>query len=150
MGEANVAVNRKVRHSYAILEHCECGIVLTGSEVKSVRAGNVSIQEAFGRIEDDVALLLGVTIGPYANSRENHRPQRPRRLLLHRREIDRLHSKVKIKGHTWVPTRLYFQRGWLKVEMALCIGKSHRDRRQDMKAHDARREIDREMRRRRG
>jgi SsrA-binding protein len=150
VGEANVVVNRKVRHAYAIIESCECGIVLTGSEIKSIRDGNVSIQEAYGRIEGGVALLLGVTIGPYANARVNHLPQRPRRLLLHRREIDRFHGQLKIKGRTWVPTRLYFHRGWLKVEMAACIGKRHHDRRQEMKERDARREISREMSRRRG
>lgn len=145
--EASVAVNRKVRHSYHVLETVECGIQLSGSEIKSVRMGNVSIKEAFGRIVGGVPFIYQMTIGTYPFARENHEPAHPRKLLLRKREIRQIHAEIKIKGRTWVPTRLYYVRGWLKVEMAICVGKKFHDKRHDLKKADAKREMDRAMRR---
>ncbi|MBI4615810.1 MAG: SsrA-binding protein SmpB [Planctomycetes bacterium] len=144
-----VAVNKKARHEYVVLETIECGIELSGSEVKSIRGRNSSIQEAYGKILDGEAWLFSMTIGPYENARENPDPIRRRKLLLKKREIEKIFSEVRIKGRTWIPLKLYFRGPWLKVEMAVCVGKRQYDKREAMKAQDARREIAREAARRR-
>ncbi len=144
-----VVDNRVVRHEYHVVEAVECGLKLSGAEVKSVRAGNISIKEAFGRIVDGEAWLYQMTIGPYPNARWNPDPGRPRKLLLHQREIKRIHAEIRVKGKTWVPTKLYFKGGWLKIEMAVAIGKKLYDKRQSMKEADAKREIGRAMSRKR-
>lgn len=142
-------LNRKARFEYHILETIEAGIALTGSEVKSLREGQASLDEAYARIVNEEAVLLGATIQPYpAANTVRHDPKRPRRLLLHRREIRRLYAKVTQAGHTLVPLSIYFNdRGIAKVELALVRGKSYRDKRESMREREHRREIDRAMRR---
>jgi SsrA-binding protein len=148
-GRKVVARNRKARFRFHILETMEAGIALLGTEVKSLREGRASLNEAFARIQGDEIFLLGFHVPEYrAGSAWNHDPVRPRKLLLHRREIERLRSKVLERGFTLVPLRIYFnEKGLAKAEIALARGKAAHDRREDMKQRDARREIDREMRR---
>jgi len=140
--------NRKARHNYHLLEKVEAGIALLGTEVKSIRAGRMSLEEAFARIVDGEAWLYGAHISPYEPaSRENHEPKRPRKLLLHRREIHKLQRQLETKGLTIVPVTVYFRRGKVKVELALARGKSRIDKREDLKKRDHEREIARAMRR---
>ncbi|HEY0708747.1 MAG TPA: SsrA-binding protein SmpB [Polyangia bacterium] len=141
-----LAENRKARHVYSVIEKVEAGIVLAGSEVKSIRAGKLSLVDAFGEISRDEAWLLQLDIQTYgyAHSR-NHEPRRRRKLLLHRTEIDRLAGKVREKGYTLVPLSLYEKDGRVKVELALVTGKQEFDRREDTKKREAQREIDRAM-----
>lgn len=138
-----VAVNRKARHRYEILEKFEAGMVLVGTEVKSLRQGRASLEEAFGRIYDHEVFLVGAHIPVYSHgNRQNHEPTRRRKLLLHRREIRRLEGKVTQRGFTLVPLSIYFtRRGVAKVELGLCRGKRVHDRREDLKKRDAEREI---------
>lgn len=147
MPEQTVAVNRKARHEYLIEETFEAGIVLTGTEIKSIRAGKVSLQDAYARIERGEAWLVGATIAPYeGGNRYNHEPRRTRKLLLRRSEIDELVGRVGAKGLTIVPLRLYITgRGHAKVELGLARGKQLHDRRREIAARDARRELDREL-----
>lgn len=134
--------NRKAHHKYHLVERVEAGLALVGSEAKSVRNGNVSLDEAFARIVDGEVFLVGCHIAPYEQSHvENHDPLRPRKLLLHKREIQRLETQVAQKGYTLVPLAIYFKRGYAKVEIAVARGKSQVDRRQDIR----KREHDREM-----
>jgi SsrA-binding protein len=120
--------------------------VLTGTEVKSLREGKTSLQQAYAEVREGEAWLVGVHISEYGQgNRANHDPDRPRKLLLHRREIDRLHGQVREKGFTVVPTRLYFKDGRVKVELALARGKELRDKRRDIADRDARRQIEREL-----
>jgi SsrA-binding protein len=146
MGET-IAQNRKARHEFAIEETFEAGMVLTGTEIKSIRAGKVSLAEAYARIERGEAWLVGAHIAPYeAGNRENHEPRRDRKLLLHRTEIDELLGKTKAKGLTLVPLRLYLgPRGRAKLEIGLARGKKLHDRRREIAARDARRHLEREM-----
>lgn len=145
-----IASNKRARFEYHVLEELECGMVLTGTEVKSLRAGHCSIAEAFGMVRGDELYLVGVHIPEYAQGNvHNHAPLRERKLLLHRREIDGWHKKVKQKGVTIVPLALYFKGSRVKVQMALCKGKKLYDKRQDKKEKDDRREMDRAMMRRR-
>jgi SsrA-binding protein len=141
--------NRKARHRFEVLERLECGLALTGTEVKSLRAGQASLDEAFARITHGEAWLQGLHIPPYSHGHGcNHDPLRPRKLLLHRREIARLAPKVNLKGLTLVPLEIYFNaRGLAKVELALVRGKAHRDKRQSLREREHKREIDRAMRR---
>jgi len=140
--------NRKARFRYELLDCVECGIILTGTEVKSLRAGHGSLEEAFATIDGGEAWLRGFHIPAYEHG-EPHDPIRPRKLLLHKHEIDRLAPKLAMRGLTLVPVKVYFNdRGLAKVSVALAKGKTHRDKRQDMKERDDRREIDRAMRRR--
>ena len=142
----DVATNRNASYRYNLLERWECGMVLQGSEVKSLRAGNVQLKDAYAALQDGEVWLHNMHIAPYpAASRENHEPERPRKLLMHRREIERLIGKTGEKGLTLVPTRLYFAGRNAKVEIALARGKDLHDKRRDIKARDQRREIDRAL-----
>jgi SsrA-binding protein len=147
--EKLIAENRKARYEYHLLERHEAGLVLTGSEVKSLREGRAQLQRAFGDFRDGELWLVGVHISPYDQAGiENHNPDRDRKLLLHRREIDSLRGKVQERGFTLVPTRLYFKDGRAKVELALAKGKDVRDRRREISKRDADRQIERAFRRR--
>jgi SsrA-binding protein len=146
MGET-VAVNRKARHDYSIEDTLEAGLVLTGTEIKSVRDGKANLQDAFARIEHGEAWLVGahIPIWPGGN-RYNHEPRRDRKLLLHRVQIDQLLGKTKAKGLTLVPLRLYISdRGRAKIELGLARGKQLHDRRRDIANRDARRDMERQL-----
>src|SRR2546425_13315141 len=148
-GRKVVASNRKARHDYAILDTYEAGIMLTGTEVKSLRAGRASLVDAYGQVKGGEVFLHGVHIPEYAQGTwTNHEPRRPRKLLLHRKEIDRLASNVSERGLTLVPLSLYFSGGKAKVELALARGKRTYDKRQDLARRDAAREVERAHRRR--
>jgi SsrA-binding protein len=145
-----VATNPKARHDYEILETMEAGMVLTGSEVKSLRGGSASMRESFAIIRDGEPLLIGMHIGPYAQAGyAGHEPTRTRKLLLHRDEIQRLVGKTKERGLTLVPLKIYFSHGLAKIELGLAKGKKTYDRRESLKEKDAQMQIDRAMRRRR-
>jgi SsrA-binding protein len=145
----DVATNRRAGHRYELLDRFECGIELQGSEVKSLREGRAQIADAYATIEGGELWLRGVHIPPYAPaSTENHEPERPRKLLLHRYEIERLIGRAQQRGLTLVPTRIYFKGPWAKVELALARGKELRDRRRELRDRDMRREVDRELRHR--
>jgi len=138
--------NRRARHEYEKLESLEAGLALTGTEIKSLRRGNVSINEAFARVRDGELWLVNLTIPQYKEgSFFNHEPNRPRKLLLHREQIARLASRAAEKGLTLVPWRLYFKRGRVKIELALVRGKKLWDRRRDIQARDVEREIARSV-----
>jgi len=147
MGEQTVALNRRARHDYTIDETFEAGIVLTGTEIKSVRARKVNLADAYARIEDGEAWLIGAHIAPWeGGNRLNHEPKRTRKLLLHRSEIDELLGRAARKGQTIVPLRLYISdRGRAKVELGLARGKQLHDKRRDIAERDARREVAREL-----
>jgi SsrA-binding protein len=148
-GRLSVARNPKATHDYHILETWEAGLVLTGTEVKSLRAGKVSIKEGFARVANGEVFLEGVNITPYEQgNRYNHDPVRTRKLLLNRREIERLIGAVEQKGLTLVPLELYFRDGRAKVTLALGRGKKQHDRREDLKKRDAEREVARALSRR--
>jgi SsrA-binding protein len=150
MAEKTIAENRRARHDYQLLERIEAGLVLTGTEVKSLRDGRVTLAHAFADIRDGEAWLHGVEIATYDHgNRANHEPTRPRKLLLHRREIDSLYGMVREKGLTIVPTRLYFKDGRAKVELAVARGKEQRDKRRDVAERDARRQMERAVKSRR-
>ena len=143
-----VAVNRRAFHDYFIDERLEAGMVLTGTEVKSLRAGKVNLRDGFVRVEGNAAWLENVHISPYAQGNiSNHEPLRPRKLLLHRDEIASLVGKVKQRGYTLIPLRVYFARNRAKVEVGLARGKRQYDKRQAMAEADAKREMARAMRR---
>ena len=149
-GEKLIADNRRARHDYHLGDRVEAGVVLTGTEVKSLRDGKTSLQRAYGEVNENEAWLVGVHIPEYLQgNRANHDPDRPRKLLLHRREIDRLYGQVKEKGVTLVPTRMYFKDGRVKVELAVARGKELHDKRRDIASRDAKRQIERELGRRR-
>ncbi|HEY4441574.1 MAG TPA: SsrA-binding protein SmpB [Candidatus Elarobacter sp.] len=138
--------NRRARHEYEKLESLEVGLALLGTEIKSIRRGNVSINEAFARLKDGELYLMNLTIPPYKEaSHFNHEPGRPRKLLLHREQIDRLAGRAAEKGLTLVPWRLYFKNGRVKIELALVRGKKLWDRRRDLQARDVEREIARSV-----
>ncbi|MCJ7702108.1 MAG: SsrA-binding protein SmpB [Anaerolineales bacterium] len=144
-----VATNRKAKHNYFILETFEAGISLLGSEIKSVRAGQISIKESYVRIDGEEAWLVDAHIAPYIQAnRYNHDPRRPRKLLLHKNEIYSLYDDVRKKGVTIIPTRVYLKNGKAKVEIAIARGKRQYDKRQEIAKQDAQREIERQMRRR--
>lgn len=142
-----VAVNRKARHEYLITETFEAGIVLTGTEIKSIRAGKANLSDAYARVERGEAWLVGAHIAPYeAGNRHNHEPRRDRKLLLHRSEIDELMGRASAKGLTVVPLRLYItNRGRAKIELGLARGKQLHDRRRQIAERDSRRDIEREL-----
>jgi SsrA-binding protein len=145
----DVATNRRATHKYELVERFEAGIELTGSEVKSLREGKSQIGDAYAVIEDGEVWLRNAHIPPYAPaSMENHDPERPRKLLLHRYEIKRLIGRLQRKGLTMIPTRIYFKGPRAKVELALARGKEQRDRRREIRDRDVRREVEREMRHR--
>ena len=150
MAEKLIAENRRARHDYHLLDRYEAGIALTGTEVKSLRQGRATIAQAYAEVRDGEAWLLGAEIATYEQgNRANHEPTRPRKLLLHRREIDRLYGTIREKGLTLVPTRLYFKDGRVKVELAVARGKEQRDKRRDLAARDAQRQIERALKSRR-
>jgi SsrA-binding protein len=145
-GEKIIAINRRARHDYFIEETCEAGLVLTGSEVKSLRAGKANLKDSHARIERGEAWLVNAHISEYGPSAQfGHDPTRKRKLLLHAREIDRLTGKVKEKGLTLVPLRMYFKNGRAKVELGVARGKKLYDKRESIKQRETRREMDRAM-----
>jgi SsrA-binding protein len=142
----DVATNRQASFQYHLLERYECGIQLQGSEVKSIRGGGVQIKDAYATARKGEVWLHNMHIAPYLPaSRENHEPERPRKLLLHANEIERLIGATAEKGQTLVPTRVYFKGPRVKVEIALGRGKDHVDKRRDLKANDQSREIQRAL-----
>nr|WP_276526139.1 SsrA-binding protein SmpB [Moorella thermoacetica] len=145
-----VTDNRRARHDYFIEETFEAGIALTGTEVKSLRNGRANIKDSYARVENGELILHDMHISPYEQgNRFNHEPRRPRRLLMHRYEIQRLYGKVREKGLTLIPLKVYFnERGLAKVELALVKGKRLYDKREDIAARDAQREIARALRER--
>jgi SsrA-binding protein len=143
----DVATNRQASFRYNLLEKWEAGIQLQGSEVKSLRDGKVQLKDSYAAVHDGEVFVHNMHIAPYpAASRENHEPERPRKLLLHKREIERLIGKTQEKGLTLVPTRLYFKGRNAKVEIALARGKELHDKRRDLRDKDQRREIERALR----
>jgi SsrA-binding protein len=147
--ERVIADNRKARHNYHVLDTLECGIALVGSEVKSLRNGGLSLEEAYGRVEGDEVWLVGANISEYSFSHElNHQPKRRRKLLMHRREIRKFAGQAYEKGLTLVPLKMYFKEGRAKVLMGICKGKQKHDKRESMKHREMKRDIDRAMRRR--
>ena len=150
MAEKLIAENRRARHDYELLERFEAGIALTGTEVKSLRQGRATLAQSYAEVQEGEAWLQGVEIATYdQGNRANHEPVRPRKLLLHRREIDRLYGTIREKGLTLVPTRLYFKDGRVKVELAVARGKEQRDKRRDLAERDAQRQIERALKARR-
>lgn len=145
-GTKLIAENRRARHEYHLLERYEAGLVLTGTEVKSLRDGKAILQRAFGDLREGELYLVGAHIPEYTQGNvQNHDPDRDRKLLLHRRELDQLVGKVQEKGLTLVPTRLYWKDGRAKVELALARGKDVRDKRRAIADRDARRQIERAL-----
>jgi SsrA-binding protein len=143
----DIATNRQARHRYNLLDRWEAGLVLTGTEVKSLRDGKAQIKDGYAALRDGEVWLHNVHIPPYAPaSRENHEPERPRKLLMHKHEIERLIGKTREKGLTLVPTRMYFSGGRAKVEIALARGKDVGDKRQAIKEREMKREMERAVR----
>ncbi len=146
-GKQLIAVNRRARHEYEILDTVEAGLVLTGTEIKSLRAGKVQIQEAYARVEDGEVWLYGMHIAPYEQGgRFNVEPTRRRKLLLHRAEINRLVGRVQERGLTLIPLSVYLRNGFAKVELAVARGRKLYDRRQAIAEREARREVERTLR----
>jgi len=145
MANKTIAKNRKARFEYEIQNTLEAGIALEGTEVKSIRAGQINLAESFCRVDDNLQVyLLNAHISEYDHgNRHNHDPIRPRRLLLHRSEIRRLYGQLKEQGLTLIPLKIYFKKGIIKMELALGKGKKLHDKRQSMKKQDAQREIER-------
>jgi SsrA-binding protein len=145
-GEKLIADNRRARHDYHLLDRFEAGVVLTGTEVKVLRDGKATLQQAYAEVRDGEAWLVGLHVPEYTQgNRSNHEPDRARKLLLHRREIDRLYGQVREKGFTLVPTKLYFKDGRVKVELALARGKELHDKRRDIASREAKRQMEREL-----
>ena len=149
-GSKLIAENRRARHDYVLLERFEAGLVLTGTEVKSLREGHVQLGHAYADVRGGEVWLVGASISEYAQGSVGaHAPERDRKLLLHRGEIDELSSKVNEKGLTLVPTRLYFKDGRVKVELALARGKERADKRRAIAEREAQRQMERELKSRR-
>ena len=147
-GERVIAQNRKARHNYHVLDTLECGIELVGSEVKSLREGKLSLDEAYGRLVRNEVWLVGADIPEYTfANRLNHNPRRRRKLLLHRREITKFASRALEKNLTLVPLKMYFKRGRAKVLLGICRGKKTYDKRETLRQRDMQRDIDRALRR---
>jgi SsrA-binding protein len=143
----DVATNRRARHRFELVEKMEAGIELQGSEVKSLREGKAQLADAYAVVDKGEVWLRNLHIPPYAPaSTQNHEPERPRKLLMHRAEIERLVGKTQQRGLTLIPTRIYFKGPWAKVELALARGKEGRDRRREIAERDVRREVEREFR----
>lgn len=145
----DVATNRQASYRYNLIERFECGMVLTGTEVKSLREGKAQLREAYAMVRDGEVWLMGAHIPPYGPaSRENHEPERPRKLLLHRAQIEEIASRTSERGLTLVPTRMYFAgtRSRAKVEIALAKGKDLYDKRQSIRTRDMARDVQRELR----
>jgi len=146
-GDRTIATNRRARHEYHILETVEAGLVLRGTEVKSLRAGGVSFKDSYATIRSGEGWLLGCHINPYSHGTDaNHDPERDRKLLLHKREIARLSGKISERGLTLVPLRLYFKDGRAKVELGLARGKKLHDKRATLREREVRREMDKDAR----
>jgi SsrA-binding protein len=144
--DRDIAVNRRARHEFLIEETVEAGVALMGSEVKALREGKANLKDSYGRIENGEVWLWNAHISPYGPASQfGHEPTRTRKLLLHRGEIERLNGKVKERGLTLVPLRLYFKNGRAKVELALARGKKMHDKREAIRDREPRREIDREL-----
>src|SRR5581483_3761546 len=142
--------NKRAFHEYTVLDRLECGIVLTGTEVKSLREGHSSLEDAYAKIDDGEVWLINSDIPEYAmGNRLNHKPKRPRKVLLHRREIGKFAGKASERGYTIVPLRLYFRKGRAKVELAVARGKKLHDKRQTERKAEAQREIRKAMKDRR-
>ena len=140
-----IAVNRKARYEYFIEDEYEAGLVLKGTEVKSLRLGKVNLKDSYARIKDGEVFIYQMHIGPYPFAYyDNHDPLRPRKLLLHKREIKRLYSKVNEKGHSLVPLKIYLKKGKAKITLALAKGKRKYDKREAIKRRDEQRDLDRE------
>ena len=140
-----IAVNRKARYDYFIENEYEAGLVLQGTEVKSLRLGKANLKDSYARIQDGEVFVYQMHIGPYPFAYyNNHDPLRPRKLLLHKQEIKRLYSKVNEKGHSLIPLKLYFKKGKAKLTLALAKGKRKYDKREAIKRRDEQRELDRE------
>jgi SsrA-binding protein len=149
-GKKIIASNRRARHEYTIEDVVEAGLVLTGTEVKSLRAGRASLADGFGQITNGEAWLHGVHIPEYTQGTwTNHEPKRTRKLLMHRKEIDKLDRSISERGLTLIPLSLYFSGGKVKIELGLARGKRTYDKRHDLAKRDAAREVERELRRRR-
>jgi SsrA-binding protein len=149
-GEKLIADNRRARHDYHLSDRVEAGLVLAGTEVKALRDGKATLQQAYADVREGEAWLIGLHIPEYGQgNRANHEPDRPRKLLMHRREIDRLYAQVREKGFTLIPTKLYFKDGRVKAEIAVGRGKELRDKRRDVADRDAKRQIERELKSRR-
>ena len=149
-GEKLIVDNRRARHDYHLLERFEAGMVLTGTEVKSLRDGRASLQQAYADVREGEVWLIGAHIAEYGQGNvHNHEPDRERKLLMHRKEIASLYGKVRERGLTLVPTRMYFKDGRAKVELALARGKEQRDKRRDLAKRDADRQIERALKSRR-
>jgi SsrA-binding protein len=147
--EKVITQNRKARHKYTVLDTLECGIVLVGSEVKSLRNGGVSLDEAYARVKDGEVWLVGCDIAEYTEaSRFNHNPRRPRKILMHQREIKRFAHRAFEKGLTLVPLEMHFKRGLAKIVLGICKGKQQHDKREAMKKSQAQRDMARQMVRR--
>ena len=145
MPDETIAVNRRARHEYAIEETVEAGLVLTGTEIKSIRAHKANLAEAYARIDGDEAWLIGAHIAPYAEgNRWNHEPTRTRKLLLHRGQILELINLTRAKGLTLIPLRLYIRNGMAKLELGVARGKKAHDKRRTIAERDMRRELERE------
>ena len=143
----DVATNRQASYRFHLLERFECGIILTGTEVKSLREGNVQLKDAYAAVRDGEVWLLGMYIAPYGPAaRGNHDPERPRKLLLHRKEIERVIGKTAERGLTLIPTRVYFSGPNAKVEIALARGKNVYDKRESIRRREVTREVQRELR----
>jgi len=141
-----VAHNRRARFDYSVEDTLEAGLALTGSEVKSLREGNVNLQDAYAQPRGDELFLVNCRIGEYRQAAHfGHVPLRDRKLLLRRAEIDRIRGKVEQRGYTLVPLRLYFKQGWAKVELGLARGRAHEDRRDAIAERESKREMDRAM-----
>jgi len=144
-----VATNRRARFDYEIVETFEAGVSLVGSEVKSLRSGKADLKDSYAAVDKREMWLYGVRISPYEFARDGgHEPERDRKLLLHRAEIDRIAAKLAEKGLTLVPVRMYFKEGKVKVELALARGKAQRDKRETIKRREADREMERAVRHR--
>jgi SsrA-binding protein len=149
MSEQTITLNRRARHEYAVEETLEAGIVLTGTEIKSIRAGRVNLSDAYARIEHGEAWLIGAHIAPYEQgNRYNHEPMRTRKLLLHKDQIAELIGRTQAKGQTLVPLRLYIRDGRAKLELGLARGKKVHDKRRAIAERDRRRELERETKER--
>ncbi len=145
-GEKTVATNRRARFDYDIEDRWEAGLVLTGSEVKSLRAGNVNLSDAYAAPRGDELFLFNCRIGEYQQAAHfGHAPLRDRKLLMRRAELDRIRGKVEQRGYTLVPLRLYFKEGWAKVELGLARGRAHEDRRGAIAERESKREMDRAL-----
>ncbi len=146
--ERLIAQNRKARHEYEVLDTLECGIVLVGSEVKSLRKGTLSLDEAYGRVKDGEVWLVGCDIAEYVQANQfNHDPKRPRKLLMHRREVKKFAGKAYEQGLTLVPLKMYFTEGRAKVLMGICKGRKLYDKREVLKKKTMQRDISRALRR---